>query len=46
MVIVAAREYRRMSGATHSLLDTLLNAPRGEPLKLKRSRKRIRDAGL
>ncbi|MDO8278550.1 MAG: type II toxin-antitoxin system Phd/YefM family antitoxin [Burkholderiaceae bacterium] len=46
VVIVSALEYRRMSGSTPSLLTTLLNAPRGEPLDVARSREPIRDLAL
>lgn len=45
VVIISARDYRRMSGAP-SLLNTLLNAPRGAPLDLERSREPIRDLDL
>ncbi len=46
VVIVAARDYRRLSGETPSLLATLLNAPRGEALVLDRSREPVRDLVL
>jgi prevent-host-death family protein len=46
VVILAADEYRRMTGAAPSLLATLLNAPRGEPLDVTRSREPIRDLVL
>jgi antitoxin Phd len=46
VVILAANEYRRLSGQTANLMDCLLNAPRGEPLVLDRSRESIRDLGL
>jgi prevent-host-death family protein len=46
VVILAADEYRRMTGSTPSLLATLLNAPRGEPLDVTRSREPIRDLVL
>ena len=46
VVILSAHEYRRMSGNTPSLLTTLLNAPRGEPLDLTRSGEPIRDIAL
>ena len=42
VVILAAREYRRLSGGP-ALLDLLLHAPRGEPLQLERSGEAIRD---
>jgi antitoxin Phd len=37
VVILAADEYRRLSGQTPRLMDCLLNAPRGEPLSIERS---------
>ena len=46
VVILSAHEYRRMTGSTPSLLTTLLNAPRGEPLDLERSSETIRDIAL
>lgn len=46
VVVLAAREYRRITGQDRGLIDTLLRAPRGEPLVLERSREPIRDAGL
>ena len=42
VVILSASEYRRMCGAL-PLRDLLLNAPRGEPLDMKRSPEVIRD---
>ena len=46
VVILSSHEYRRMSGSTPSLLTTLLNAPRGEPLNLARLDEPIRDIAL
>lgn len=46
VVILAADEYRRLSGQTPRLMDCLLNAPRGEPLVLERSKEAIRDLAL
>ena len=46
VVVMSAVEYRRMTGSTPSLLTTLLNAPRGEPLELTRSSEPIRDIAL
>ena len=46
VVILAANEYRRLSGQTMNLMDCLLNAPRGEPLVLDRSRESVRDLVL
>jgi antitoxin Phd len=45
VVILSASEYRRMCGAL-PLRNLLLNAPRGEPLDLNRSREVIRDIAL
>ncbi len=47
VVLLAAHEYRRIveqKGGT--LIETLLHAPRGEPLVLDRSREPVRDLGL
>jgi len=46
VVILAAKDYRLLSGQTPRLMDCLLNAPRGEPLVLDRSRETIRDLVL
>lgn len=46
VVILAANDYRRLSGQTANLMDCLLNAPRGEPLVLDRSHESIRDLVL
>ena len=46
VVILAADEYRRLSGLTPRLMDCLLNAPRGEPLEHERSQEAIRDISL
>ncbi len=46
VVILAANDYRRLSGQTPRLMDCLLNAPRGEPLALERSRETIREIVL
>ena len=45
VVVLSAQDYRSLSG-TSSLLSTLLNAPRGEPLDITRSREVIRDIAL
>ncbi|HQZ02144.1 MAG TPA: type II toxin-antitoxin system Phd/YefM family antitoxin [Thauera sp.] len=45
VVVISVAEYRRMSEAP-PLLDTLLNAPRGEALELERSREAVRDLEL
>ncbi len=46
VVIVAAREWRRMKGDTPALMATLLGAPRGEALDVARSGEAVRDTGL
>lgn len=46
VVILAADEYRRLSGQTPSLLDCLIHAPRGEALVFERSAEAIRDIAL
>ena len=46
VVILAAVDFRRLSGQTPRLMDCLLNAPRGEPLELERSSEAIRDLAL
>ena len=46
VVVLAVNDYRRLSGQTPRLMDCLLNAPRGEPLELKRSQEAIRDLVL
>ena len=46
VVILAAKDYRRLSGQTTNLIDCLLNAPRGEPLVFDRSQEPIRDLVL
>lgn len=46
VVIISAKDYRRLSGQTVTLMDCLLSAPRGEPLKLDRSAEAIRDLAL
>lgn len=45
VVILSAADYRRLSGSP-SLLGVLLNAPRGEPLDIERSREPIREVDL
>ena len=46
VVVVAAQDYRRLSGQMPKLMDCLLNAPRGEELNGKRPSERIRDISL
>jgi prevent-host-death family protein len=46
VVMVAAKDYRRLTGKTMDLMDCLLNAPRGEALNLERSEESIRELGL
>jgi antitoxin Phd len=46
VVILAVNDYQRLSGQATNLMDCLLNAPRGEPLELDRSREPIRSLVL
>lgn len=46
VVIMAANDYHRLSGDRPNLLETLLQAPRGEPLDLDRSRETVRELEL
>ena len=46
VVVVSAQEYRQLRGQPHSLIDTLLQAPRGEPLEIKRSSEALRTLDL
>ena len=46
VVILAAKDYRRLTGQTPNLMDCLLRAPRGEALELDRPRDGIRDVEL
>jgi antitoxin Phd len=46
VVILAARDFRRLSGHTVNLLDCLLDAPRGPDLLTDRSSEAIRDIAL
>jgi prevent-host-death family protein len=46
VVILAAKDYRRLSGQTPTLMDCLLNAPRGEALEIERPKDGIRDLKL
>ena len=46
VVILSAQDYRRLRGDIPSLLSTLLDAPRGEPLDIDRSDEPIRDLSL
>lgn len=43
VVILSAAEFRRMNGSRPSLLLTLLDAPRGEPLEWTRSSEPLRE---
>ncbi len=42
VVIVSAKEFRRLNGQTPTLRATLLNAPRGKALDVTRSREPVR----
>jgi antitoxin Phd len=46
VVIIAAKDYRRLSGQTTTLMECLLSAPRGEALELERPTDPIRDLVL
>lgn len=46
VVIVSANDYRRMNGTRASVLNIMLNAPRGEPLELHRSDEPVRGLDL
>lgn len=46
VVILAAHDYRRLTGQVPQLMDCLLNAPRGEALEVVRSVELIRDLKL
>lgn len=45
VVVLSVRDFQRMSEGP-SLIDTLLRAPRGEPLRVERSREPIRGIDL
>lgn len=42
VVIIAAKDYRQLTGQTPTLMDCLLNAPRGEALEIERPKAGIR----
>lgn len=46
VVIVAARDFRRLTGQSPQLMDCLLKAPRGKPLVIERSSEAIRTITL
>lgn len=46
VVILAAKDYRRLSGQTPTLMDCLLSAPRGEAIELERPTEGIQDLVL
>ena len=46
VVILAAKDYRHLTGQTPRLMDCLLHAPRGDALLLKRSSEGIRNLEL
>ena len=46
VLIMAATDYRRLTGQTPTLMDCLLNAPGGEALMLEKSTEEIRDLSL
>jgi len=45
VVVLSVRDFQRMSEGP-SLIETLLRAPRGEPLRVERSREPIPDIDL
>jgi prevent-host-death family protein len=46
IVILAAHEFRKLSGQTVNLVDCLLHAPRGADLVIERSSEAMRDVAL
>ena len=46
VVILAAKDYRHLTGRTARLMDCLLRAPRGQALALDRSAEGIRNLDL
>lgn len=46
VVILAANDYRRLNSKAPSLMDSLLNAPRGDALVCERSTEAARDIVL
>ncbi len=46
VVILAAEDYRRLTGQTPQLLDCLLRAPRGRALTIERRTESIRNLDL
>jgi len=46
VVVVSVKEFRRLTGQTPRLIECLLGAPRGEPLKINRPPEAIRDLVL
>lgn len=46
VVLVSTQEYQRLSGQSGSLIETLLKAPRGPALNIKRSKTTARDIEL
>jgi antitoxin Phd len=46
VMILSARDYRRISGSAPDLIAALIKALRGEPLHLESSHEAIRDIGL
>jgi antitoxin Phd len=46
VVILAAHEFRKLSGQTVNLVDCLLDAPRGADLFIERSSEAMRDVAL
>jgi prevent-host-death family protein len=46
VVILAASDYRRLTGEIPLLMDCLLHAPRGEALVINRSAETVREVDL
>jgi prevent-host-death family protein len=45
-VILSLKDYEQISGKNNNLLDTLLNAPKGEDLDIVRSNESMRELAL
>lgn len=45
-VILSVKDYEQISGRSNHLLDTLLNAPKGDDLVVERSNESIKDLAL
>lgn len=45
-VIMSLKDYEQISGKNNNLLDTLMNAPKGEALDISRSNEPVRELAL